>query len=355
MREQFDLSSQVINWYDQHKRDLVFRRFPSAYKVWVSEVMLQQTTIVTMEPYFVRFMEKFPTLDSLALASEDAVLKVWQGLGYYSRARNLLWTARMLVDEYGGVFPSSVKELLKFPGIGFYTASAIASLFFFQRVPLVDGNVVRVMSRFWVIARKKKEIEKELPEMLEPYLPSSKKIASFNQGLMEIGATVCLPQSPKCCSCPLKIACQAYAKGTPTHFPVKEPKKLVSIDVVVGIMEKEGRYFFQRRPESGLLAKMWEFPGGKREEGESLEDALRRELKEECNVEVVSEKFWKKFLHFYVQYRVSLYVYFVKVKSYPVLLDDRKWLHLDEIKDYVIPGGTVKILNSLIENSEVWV
>lgn len=253
----------LLNWYDKNKRDLPWRKDQDPYKVWVSEIMLQQTKVDTVIPYFNRFINKYPTVYDLAEAEEQEVLKMWEGLGYYSRARNLHTAVREVVENYGGEIPSEPEKLGKLKGIGPYTKGAILSIAFNQPAPAVDGNVMRVFSRILKIeddialARTKKVFETYVGKIISKEDPSS-----FNQAIMDLGATICTPKSPGCMLCPVQDHCQAFAEGIQEELPVKsKQKKQKRIPyVVLAIKNKRGKWLIEKRPASGLLANLWQFP-----------------------------------------------------------------------------------------------
>lgn len=253
----------LLAWYRQNARVLPWREDPRPYRVWLSEIMLQQTRVETVKPYFERFLDSLPTIASLAAAPEEQILKLWQGLGYYSRVRTMQKAARILVEQYGGELPASYEELKKLPGFGEYTAGAVASIAFGLPAPAVDGNVLRVISRieasFDDIARPetKARITAELAAVEPPG-----RAGDFNQSLMELGATVCLPNgAPKCLACPLRELCRGYADGIAEELPKKAAKAARKReDRTVFVLISQNRVGLQKRPPAGLLASMWEFP-----------------------------------------------------------------------------------------------
>lgn len=262
------LQSDLLKWFEKAKRDLPFRQSKDPYSIWISEIMAQQTQIDTLIPYYNRFVENFPNVFSLASASEDQVIKAWEGLGYYSRARNLHQAAKIIVSDYEGIIPSTFVELIKLPGIGPYTGGAIASIAFNEKVSAVDGNVLRVISRycnsFDDIGDAK--TKKRMTQWIETILPEA--TGDFNEGLMELGAMICTPQSPKCLICPIRSGCQSYAAGTTAQIPVKKKKlKQITKKMEVGIVKQNGELLFVRRPKSGLLSGMWSFPIAEATEG----------------------------------------------------------------------------------------
>jgi A/G-specific adenine glycosylase len=247
----------LLAWYDLNRRDLPWRENTDAYRVWVSEIMLQQTRVDVVRPYFLRWMQQFPTLDALARADVDSVLKQWEGLGYYSRARNLHGAARMVRERLAGVIPQTSDELRTLPGVGDYTAGAIASIAYNQSVPAVDGNVRRVLSRLFDIdAPTAASVRTQAEQVVDPERPGD-----FNQALMELGATVCLPRNPRCSTCPLDHHCLARAHGTVEQRPgvkVKAPVPLERVNALIALDRNQVR--LTKRPGSGLLAGLWSFP-----------------------------------------------------------------------------------------------
>jgi len=301
--------------YDAGKRDLPWRGETDPYRIWVSEVMLQQTRVETVIPYYGRWLERFPDIETLAAAEEDEVLRVWQGLGYYSRARRLHEGARVVRERHGGSVPGSSEELRDLPGVGHYTAGAVASIAFGEAAPAVDGNVRRVLSRLF-----------DLPDpspiqlrRLSATLVDPKRPGDFNQALMELGALVCVPRSPRCGECPLRSVCLALKEGTVGERPaLKSKKRLREVDVVVVVAVAVARddsgeiqFLLRKRPDTGLLAGMWEFPGVAMEEAPALESARRLATDlglEVRNDSVEMEMITHLFSHLKVRYRPFLFV-----------------------------------------------
>ncbi len=256
------LVDNLLDWYDENRRILPWREDPKPYYVWVSEIMLQQTRVEAVKGYFTRFMEALPTIQHLAKVPEDRLMKLWEGLGYYNRVRNLQKAAQMVVNEYHGQLPQDYEELLKLPGIGSYTAGAIASIAYNKKVPAVDGNVLRITKRVEASydditkARVVKEVEQDL------LLIMPNRAGDFNQSLMDLGATICLPNGkPLCHQCPVQSYCKAFEKKIVMELPVKpgkKPRKLENKTVLV--LEYQNRYAIRKRPSNGLLAKLWELP-----------------------------------------------------------------------------------------------
>ncbi|MFS4492441.1 A/G-specific adenine glycosylase [Maribacter sp. 2308TA10-17] len=274
-------SQNILIWYAQNKRTLPWRRTRDPYKIWLSEIMLQQTRVVQGTPYYLKFVANFPTVYDLAKASEEQVLKLWQGLGYYSRARNLHATAKMVVEEYEGEFPKTYKELLKLKGVGDYTASAIASICFDEPQPVVDGNVYRVLARYFGIDTPINSTEglryfKELARKIM----NADNIRDYNQGIMEFGAIQCAPKKPNCLSCPLNESCVALQKNTIDKLPVKLNKTKVRkryFNYLVPLIDSENREkrtLLKRRKGKGIWQNLWEFPLLESDDEISLEKVL---------------------------------------------------------------------------------
>ncbi|MFF3924472.1 A/G-specific adenine glycosylase [Paenibacillus lactis] len=259
-------SSELLNWYDVNKRDLPWRRSRDPYHIWVSEIMLQQTRVDTVIPYFHRFIERFPTIEALADAPEDDVLKCWEGLGYYSRARNLQSAARQITEQYGGVMPSGKEEVAGLKGVGPYTAGAIRSIAFNIPAAAVDGNVMRVLSRYFLIEDDIMKIKTRtrMEELVLTLVPEG-RASDFTQALMELGALICTPKSPKCLVCPVMEHCAGRLEGKEESLPVKTKAKPPRPEhrlaaIVEGTGVHEGKILIRKRPASGLLAGMWELP-----------------------------------------------------------------------------------------------
>ena len=274
------MAAPLLQYYDAHRRILPWREEPTAYRVWVSEIMLQQTRVEAVKPYFARFMEALPDIKSLAEAEEELLLKLWEGLGYYSRVRNLGKAAKQIMEQYDGVMPSDITSLLKLPGIGSYTAGAIASIAYGVAAPAVDGNVLRVMSRIFCDDRDvlSTAVKKDWEVLLTRTMPKDRP-GDFNQAMMEIGAMVCVPNGvPKCDICPFSQMCQAHLTGTELQYPYKAPKKQRVIEErTILILRDENKTALVKRPAKGLLAGMYEFPVM---DGHVAEESVIQYLKE---------------------------------------------------------------------------
>ena len=350
-----DIQRKLLAWYDKTKRDLPWRKTKDPYSIWVSEVMLQQTQVKTVIPYYEHWIKTLPTIDKLANAPEQKILKLWEGLGYYSRAKNLKKSAKIICKEMNGKLPNTVKNLQNLPGIGRYTAGAISSIAFGLKAPVLDGNVKRVLSRLFCINKNGTTSASEncLWKKAEDLVPI-RRPGDFNQALMELGAIVCIPASPTCQQCPLRTICKAFLKKRINEFPPsKKTNSSKKIEVSAGIIIKNKKVYIQQRMKNGLMGGLWEFPGGKKEQGESSEECLRREIMEELRVKIVSLNKVMTIKHAYTQFRVTLTVFNCKLQKKKIRPDgceQWKWVSLSNLKKYPFPAANVKIVKYLTEN-----
>lgn len=336
-----DFSSRLLAWYAAQARDLPWRRSRDPYAIWVAEVMLQQTQVQAVIPYYERFLARFPTVQALAAASPDDVLKAWEGLGYYARARNLHTAARRIVTEHGGQVPADPAALARLPGIGRYTAGAILSIAFNQDTPVLDGNVRRVLCRVFRVAEDPRQpaVERRLWELAAGLVPPG-RTGDYNQALMELGATVCAPHAPRCPVCPVAELCEARRRGEQESLPVRAPRRaLPHYNVTAGVIWHDGCVLLAQRRPGGLLGGLWEFPGGKQEPGETLEDCLRRELREELGIEVEVGPLLLTLAHAYTHFRITLHAFTCRhVSGQPQALGCAawRWVAPDELASYAM-------------------
>jgi A/G-specific adenine glycosylase len=347
------LRRKLLEWYDRNRRQLPWRDISDPYRVWISEVMLQQTQVTTVLPYYERFLRRFPTLADLAAAPLDQVLKTWEGLGYYARARNLHAAAGQVMADHGGRLPASYADLRPLSGFGDYTAGAVASIAFGERVPAVDGNVKRVLARLLASTEDitRSGTARRLRAVAAALVPTDRP-GDFNQALMELGATLCTPTSPRCLLCPVNSECEGLARGIHESLPVKAPpRQRPYYDVTAAVIRRDDGCLLiaQRKPEA-MLGGLWEFPGGKCRPGESLPDCLRREIREELGVEIEVGQHLTTIRHGYTHFRISLHVFECRHLSGDVrALDcaDWRWVRLAELGDFAFPVTDQKIIRML--------
>ncbi|WP_042454979.1 A/G-specific adenine glycosylase [Neobacillus dielmonensis] len=331
----------LITWFKREQRNLPWRKDKDPYKVWVSEIMLQQTRVDTVIPYFNRFIDWFPTIEDLAEADEDKVLKAWEGLGYYSRVRNLQSAVREVKERYNGEVPDSPKKISELKGVGPYTAGAILSIAYGLPEPAVDGNVMRVLSRILIIEEdiarpaSRKVFEKAVRELISHQDPSS-----FNQALMELGALVCTPTSPACLLCPVRDHCQAFEEGIQDELPVKTKKtktRHVQLASVI-LMDETGKFLIHRRPDQGLLANLWEFPNVEMLSSFQHErEAVRQQLKDTLSLDVQLEKIIGQIEHVFSHLVWNIEVYIGKLNSSVEENQEWKLVTEDQLQDYAFP------------------
>jgi len=340
------LRRTLLAWYDRHRRDLPWRRTRDPYRVWVSEVMLQQTTVKTVLPYYAAFLERFPTLRALAEEPEEEVLAAWSGLGYYHRARNLHRGAQAVAERHGGRFPRTLEAALAVPGVGLYTASAVLSIAHGIALPVVDGNVRRVLARLFALSgpefRKDGPYYNRADELLDRSRPGD-----WNQALMELGATVCTPRKPACPACPLRLRCRAHSLGSASELPEGRSRRApVAVTVAAALVERDGRVLLVRRPRGRLLDRMWEVPQT------SLDSRgrpdLARELEERHGLRVVPGPLAVRARHAVTHRRITLEGYRTRLR--PPVPDDPErflWARPDEVGRLAVASSTRKLLQGL--------
>ncbi len=305
------IAGKLLAWYREHARPLPWRRTQDPYAIWVAEVMLQQTRVEAVRPYYQAFLRRFPTSEALAEAPLDAVLRVWEGMGYYARARNLHRAAQLVVERHAGELPSERKQLLALPGIGEYTAAALRSIAFGADELALEGNLRRVLSRLFEMRQDPRSPagSQELQRLGESILPPGRS-SEFNQALMDLGATVCTPRSPSCEQCPLNDDCQAYRHGTQAELPQRRPRAELPLrQAVAAIWELDGKVLIERLPPDGLLGGLWAFPGGFLERSESPVEGLRRTLADRHGIQLLEYLALPSLEHSFTHFRLRLYPY----------------------------------------------
>jgi len=347
-------SDHLLQWYSLHSRDLPWRRSTDPYKIWLSEVMLQQTRVDTVIPYYHKFLESFPTLRHLAQADQQAVLKCWEGLGYYSRGRNFHQAAKTIITQNEGKIPSDYQSFIALKGVGPYTAAAVLSIAYGKKYAVVDGNVIRVITRYLGIEDdiRTAQVKNLVQDFVDEKIPTDRP-GDFNQSLMELGAIVCKPNSPTCGTCPLSPHCVAFNSARTDVIPYKsKAKKVPHYHIGVGlIVNQKNELLIALRPNDGMLGGLWEFPGGKNELSESLKQTVSRELNEELGVDVkVYEKF-KMIKHAYSHFKITLHAYWCTIERgdpQPNSSQDLKWVTLSEIDNFPFPKANKVLINDLL-------
>jgi A/G-specific adenine glycosylase len=346
-----ELQRSLLAWYASHGRDLPWRQTRDPYAIWVSEIMLQQTQVKTVIPFYERWCQQFPTIPALAHAEQQSVLKAWEGLGYYARAHNLHKSAQVMVAEHGGTFPHHLDTLLTFPGIGRTTAGGILSAAFNQPIAILDGNVKRVLARLIALKTPPNKALKRLWAMSNNLLPTDNP-RDFNQALMDLGATLCTRHQPNCKDCPWRGACGAYNQNVQLEIPMTEtraplPHKQIGVAVV---WNEQGQVLIDRRPQQGLLGGLWEFPGGKIEPGETVEACICRELREELEIEVEVGDRLITIDHTYTHFKVTLNVFHclhLSGQPQPLECDEIRWVEVDELEQFPFPKANGEIIDAL--------
>ncbi len=348
------IRTSLTSWYVKNKRDLPWRKTRDPYAIWVSEVMLQQTQVNTVIPYYEKFLASFPDIDTLARADMAEVLKKWEGLGYYARARHLHQAANILLKDFHGKIPRSYDDIHRLPGVGNYIASAVLSIAFGLPHAAVDGNVKRVLSRLLLLYDPvNMPSAHNIFKKWAGILLDRKNPGTFNQALMELGALVCTPKNPGCGKCPVQDLCAAFQDNVTDHYPKRiKTGRIPEYHIAVGVVFKKDRVLITRRKPMGLLGGLWEFPGGKVKKDEAPEQACVRELREEVNLDVRVDKFVTQIRHAYTHFKIVMDVFTCRYVSGRIRLNgpaDFKWIKLSRIDKYAFPKANHKFLPALLE------
>jgi A/G-specific adenine glycosylase len=342
--------AQLLQWFDGHARALPWRRTYDPYHVWLSEIMLQQTQMERGVAYFQRWLSRFPTVESVATAGLDEILKAWEGLGYYARARNLHRAAQRIAKDFGGVVPCSYRVLLTLPGIGPYTAAAIASIAGNEDVAVVDANVMRVYARLFDIGTPLRQgaARRRIEDLAAQLLPPG-QARRYNQALMDFGGLICLPRRPCCSDCPLSGYCRARLAGTVAKRPLVAPKKTVEeVRLVAALLFRRGRMLIRQRPAEEVWGGLWEFPGGEDGQGDSGEHLLRL-VREQTGLVALLKKELTTVVHHYTHHRVQLKAYFCIIEDGAETMHQEngqayRWVAPGELRNFAFPAGPRKIL-----------
>ncbi len=346
----------LLRWFKNNRRDLPWRRKYEPYHVWLSEIMLQQTQMERGVKYFLRWLKRFPDIAAVASADEQEIMKYWEGLGYYARARNLHKAAKVMMSEFDGEVPGEYDSLLRLPGVGPYTASAISSIAFNSDIPVVDANVERVFSRLFDIDEpiKGRGVHKKICNIAEKLLP--KGVArQFNQALMDLGGLICKPKKPDCGLCPISRKCLAYCGNFVEDRPVKGlPQQTILIEMSTGILVRDRYIFIQQRKADDIWGGLWEFPGGRLKENESPETAVVREFEEETGFSVGICSKITTVTHFFTKYKVVLHCYRCRLDQdsiLPELTAAQKfhWIQEAQLDSYGFPAGHRKFIEYMRE------
>ena len=351
------IAAALLAWYDQNARRLPWRGCRDPYAILVSEIMLQQTRVETVIPYYERWMQRFPTFQALAAAPQQDVLAVWEGLGYYSRARNLQRAAQVVVSEYGGELPRDLAALRRLPGVGRYTAGAVASIAFGLDEPALDGNIRRVLARLDNLEKpaRSPQGEHRLWALAASWLPPG-RAGDYNQAWMDLGTAICTPRRPACAVCPLQDFCRARRLGLQEQRPVQEPKPVVPHHTVTAaVICRDGQVLIAQRPAHGLLGGLWEFPGGKLQPGEDLPACLRREICEELDAGVEVGGLVGVYRHAYTHFRVTLHAFHCRLQPgsqpRPLEASDLRWVLPAELETYPMGKIDRQIARDLLQES----
>ncbi|MEA3363101.1 MAG: A/G-specific adenine glycosylase [Thermodesulfobacteriota bacterium] len=344
------VSFRLLAWYGHSGRDLPWRNTRDPYRIWLSEIMLQQTTVTAVIDYYQRFLAKIPTVEHLAVSPLEDIIDLWAGLGYYSRARNLHAAARVVVEQFNGYFPDDVELLQKLPGVGRSTAGAISALAFDQRAPILDGNVRRVLCRLFALEEppRSTSAEKQLWLWSEQLTPVE-NVHDYTQAIMDLGATVCVPRKPLCDECPLAELCQAYKLGLEQKLPLKQTAKPIPTRYEVALLiEHHGSYLVRRRMTDGFLGGMWEFPTLSLTEGEDPEKKLYS-LLADFGLTGAAEQVGT-IQHIYSHFRLKSVAYCKKIEHFPILFEgNNSWFSLDQLKNMALHGAHKKVLDKLLQ------
>lgn len=350
-----NLIKPLLDWFAKNKRDLPWRNTRDPYRIWISEVMLQQTQVATVIPYYQRFLATFPDVQTLAQARDNRLMKAWEGLGYYARARNLRQAARVMVAKYDGKLPASRDRLLELKGFGAYTAASVASLAFNEDCAAVDGNVMRVLSRVFAIESDigKAAAKREFQRIADALVPPG-RAGEFNEALMELGATICKAKNPACHACPIRRTCRAFAEGRVSELPRKSPRQAIPHHhIAVGVVHKNGRVLIALRPAEGLLGNLWEFPGGKWNGQETLSECCRREVLEETGIDIEVGKCFSVVHHSFTHFRITLHAFHCRHtsgKAAPKSSQKILWVRLQDLEKYAFPKANKKLIEDLFNS-----
>ena len=346
------ISINLLDWYDANKKPMPWRDVDNIYYIWLSEIMLQQTQIKTVIPYYYKWLENFPTIQDVAMSKEEEILKIWEGLGYYSRALNFFHASKTIINKHNGVIPRSQDDFMKLKGVGKYIDAAVRSIGYNDVVPTIDGNVNRVVSRLLCLNNPPQKEYNKIYNFLMNIINTDRP-GDFNQALMDLGRDICKPKKPICNKCPISISCNAYNKKQISKYPVKiKPKKIPHYNIAVGVVWKDNNILIAKRKVGGLLGGLWEFPGGKLYKNESSAECVIREIYEETGVRVELKEFISTIKHKYSHFSISLDSFHCIYKNgdpKPKSATEIKWISPTEISKFPFPKANHKFMNKIPE------
>ena len=351
-----DFTSHLLAWYDGCNLDLPWRNCNDPYKIYLSEVMLQQTQVKTVLPYYKKWVNKYPTVQSVANANQEQILKQWEGLGYYGRARNFHKSCQIIAMQFDGDIPALPEEFSKLPGVGPYISAAVMSIAFHHPLPAVDTNAIRVAARLKMVEFSSPADSKVIYRYLSANIPI-KRSGDFNQAIMDLGREICKSDNPKCTICPVSKFCKALVNNFVDKYPVKiKPAKKPHYNIAAGIIWNKGQILISKRRENGLLGGLWEFPGGKIEKDENAQTCIIREVKEELGVLVQPTSFLKQIKHAYTHFSITMDAYhcdYLQGTPQAVGCDNWKWIAPEEIRLLPFPKANHKLFDKIIAEEGV--
>ena len=344
------MKNRLIDWYDLNKKSMPWRKNKDPYRVWVSEVMLQQTQVSTVIPYYNKWLKKFPSIKSISLSKIDDILKLWEGLGYYRRAHNIKKSCDIIMENFDGLIPDNEK-FKDLPGVGDYIYSAVMSIAFNKALPVIDGNVKRVCSRLWETNFLDTKSIRDLQSRLLNNI-SKDRPGCFNQAIMDLGREICKPHTPICGQCPISSFCGSFKNNTIANYPIKKKiKKVPVIDVVVAyIQNQQEKFIITKGPKDKMLGGLWELPGGKREGKETLKNSLLREIKEELSIDINIDKKIGMIQHSYSHMKIKLHGYYCSLNSGKIKLnasDQLEWIKFSDIDKFSFPMASHKLFKKM--------
>ena len=350
-----NLAPLLLKWYDKHDRPFPWRETNDPYKIWLSEIMLQQTQVKTVIPYYNRWISRYPNIKSVADADIDSLLKNWEGLGYYARVRNFHNASKVVIKQYPGSVPDNRKMLLSLPGIGEYIAGAIMSIAFNKPIAAVDANALRVFSRLYTIDGTLRVRTKEVSNILSDLICHHRP-GDFNQAIMDLGREVCKPKNPSCSICPLEQYCYAAVNNVVDKYPpVPAPRKKPHYNVATGIIWNKNKILISKRRDSGLLGGLWEFPGGKIKDGETPKQCVIREVSEELGICIRPRGLLKQISHAYSHFSITLDAYncdYIDGVPRAIACADWRWISPEQIVDLPFPKANHKLFDCIYTKSK---